>query len=307
MEENSSQDNRQIASPNPEGITQRHAPPREIPTPESVVGAQQTDVRPTADAPKRLRAIAAGTIENDLSKFERRILSATWAGVAAAAITGFVIYSQFRVMTDQTQILGAQTTSAVADSIESGRRVEKQLAIAQQQASAAQDSVKAIRRQMQQDQRAWINVSSGNVNFAENQPITIPVISTNSGKTPAREFVADFIVKLVQIEKSPILDFHHVAVVRESSGAIFKDQQFAFPAVSLRNIPRSRGAEPHALSKSEFEDLKSGKTYIVIYGRIAYEDIFKTRHWVHFCSFSSPSGKPVPAKNCTSYNDIDND
>src|SRR5580700_1777464 len=98
-----------------------------------------------------------------MSNFERKIAI---IGLGIAIITAALFYVQLNEMTKQTQILASQSESATAGSLMDEMNTRKQLAIAQQQAveegkqsMAAEDSVKAIRAQMRQDQRPMLTVT----------------------------------------------------------------------------------------------------------------------------------------------------
>jgi hypothetical protein len=243
-----------------------------------------------------------------LNKFERRILFATWAGVAAAAITGVFIYSQFKIMSDQTQILGTQTINGSLDSIEAGRRIEKQLAIAQQQTNAAQDSVKAIQRQMRQDQRAWIDIALGNFQWSLNAPVAVPVVITNMGKTPAQKFRAIVVVEVLKIDKSPDLGSTlKVPAVSDTAGIMTPRSVATLTGETLMVDPSDKKkVVPWILDEARKLDLESGNTYWVARGMIWYDDIFKTPHWRKFCTFGSPKiGIQLPTGACSQYNRVD--
>ena len=89
-------------------------------------------------------------------------------------------------MQTQTGILNTQAQQATADSVESAKRVERQLVIAQKQAKAAQDSAAAIQKQTRTTERAWVaveNPAAAGVTAVENQPITGKVRFVNVGNT----------------------------------------------------------------------------------------------------------------------------
>jgi hypothetical protein len=116
----------------------------------------QTGGEPASNHPENQQAQTIDAVERDLNKFERKILTATWVGVIAAAITGAFIYSQFRAMTDQNQILSSQSIAAVAGAIESERITREQLRIAQAQAEAAKVQGQIMRQQLDLSERPWI-------------------------------------------------------------------------------------------------------------------------------------------------------
>ena len=122
-----------------------------------------------SDTQKDKEPLLVRVIEDDeLSSFEERSISfARWGiGIAIFTIligvgTAIVFWGQFRETWAQTDILAISGRQARRDSAESSINTAKQIAIAQQQANAAQESVKAIRRQFAFAQRPWIQVDTG--------------------------------------------------------------------------------------------------------------------------------------------------
>jgi hypothetical protein len=110
------------------------------------------------------------------------------------AVTLVVFYGQFGEMQTQTAILNTQAKQSAADSVEAANRVERQLAIAQQQAKAAQDSVRAIQKQMWQNQQAlrleespWLAILKVDAEEDSGGAEKINVVVMNAGRTPAYE------------------------------------------------------------------------------------------------------------------------
>lgn len=307
VEEKSSQDHQQDAGTAPKAIAAQSTPLTEVKSPPPVVPQQQTGAQPASSPTQRQEANAEEAIEKDLTKFERRILLATWAGVTAAAMTGVFIYSQFRVMTDQTNILSTQTIGAIADSIESGRRVEKQLSIAQQQATAAQDSVKGIKRQLRQDQEAmivderpWIGViqvqTIGGIDSDTNFEVQeVNVVLRNSGKTPAVRVKFEWRDWEQPIDRAiPEYDAF-MALSHARSMNVFNGNVLApsapgsIPLLGLRTV----------WSKDRHPDARLTVVYIL--GKLTYFDIFpKTpQHTTKFCLMhvSGPNFGLCPQSN----------
>jgi hypothetical protein len=70
-------------------------------------------------------------------------------------------------------------------------------------AKATQDSVKEAERTMRLDQRAWIHIGFTNNEFLLGQPIKVPMLIGNTGKTPARKVTGDMTVQLLKPTQDP--------------------------------------------------------------------------------------------------------
>jgi hypothetical protein len=139
------------------------APPQEPPAGSDTGGASGN---PQPSQPILVRLVGG----DDLEPFEEQTLALAreslviskrtfriailgfLAAVAAATFVGVQVFE----MTKQTQIFASQSESASANGLLDGMNTRKQLDIAEKQAKAAQDSVKAIQRQTIQQERPWI-------------------------------------------------------------------------------------------------------------------------------------------------------
>src|SRR6266404_3165766 len=214
--------------------------------------------------------------------------------------TAWIFYGQFGEMKSQTAILNQQAKQASADSVEATRRVEQQLDISRQQVSAAQASVKAVQRQMRQDQRPWLSmafnwpaVKAANnqelsvIQFTENQPVTVPLKYSNNGKTAARNIIGGMFVEVVKSGDAPKLDSKNVPPFGFTAGVLFPG-----PTGETFVIRQGANGKNDPLTPLEKEDLTSNRAYIAVYGKILYDDIFSVRHWTKFCFWLPLSAAP---------------
>ena len=146
---------------------------------------------------------------------------------------------------------------------------------------------------MKKDQRPWIRAISQIVVPKEGHTLNIPIVLVVSGKNPAKSISAKYYIEIVKNGEIPQLSSTNM-VGGFTSGILFAD-----------GIPQPENQIPYDLLGSGIDDLKEGRIFIVVYGRIEYEDIFKTQHWTTFCGFASPKGGPYTAKKCSDYNDTD--
>lgn len=279
IEENPSQQHQQDNGKNPETIALQPAPSAEVPPPPPILPPQQTGSEPTGDPSQNEQAQAVDAIEKDLSKFERRILTATWAGVAAAAITGAFIYSQFKAMTDQNQILSAQSIGAVAGAIESERITREQLRLLREQVKAAQKGV-SLRETMAQP--IIIPTAGTSINHRERTgEVWVIVRVVNNGSIPAK-YVSIAANTRFRDRDPEEIDYK------------FSNQDFR-PAGPMPLLPYSTSqkpadaqgfTQPPRIFPKEYPAYKARKFYI--WGYTRYRDTPRSRvHDTQFCRYGT--------------------
>ncbi len=120
-----------------------------------------TSIEPVHPEPDKKGATAqTGNSKNPMTRFERVTIALAVIGTLLAIGTAVVFYDQFGEMAAQTDALNIAARQARRDSAISDTKTQMQLKLATEQTKAAQDSVKAIQRQMREDQRARIEISS---------------------------------------------------------------------------------------------------------------------------------------------------
>jgi hypothetical protein len=153
------------------------------------------------------------------------------------------------------------------------------------------------------EQRAWVTIKTADASpqLAEGRPIMAPISIVNTGKTPAKKPVLDTVVESVRNGDSPRLaySFPHFNL---TTGVVWPNDPRQFNAPLLDSAGNAQVVTP-AMSA----DLLSGKSFIVVYGRIEYDDVFNAKHWTQFCKFYSYTSGNYTAEKCTDYNGIDDD
>jgi hypothetical protein len=188
--------NKQDTQFRPGSIGQPSIKPNTIP--------KQTDPKPyeqhTQEGTNPAKPIFVQVIGgDDLKPFEKETLAisrktylvAVSAFVAALAAAIFV-GSQVSMMSYQTQIMASQSEGANAGALMDQMNTRKQLAIAQEQAKAAQDSANALKNQVQMTRRNFVIDERPIVIAATIQPyvgvgmqIMADIYFGNYGKSPA--------------------------------------------------------------------------------------------------------------------------
>ena len=185
--------------------------------------------------------------DSELSEFERSsIRFSRWSfyvaavTLAAIIVTAIVFWEQFREMSSQTDILAISARQSRRDSAASSVNAAKQIRVAEQQAQAAQDSIKAIQEQTtiarqlaHEDRRPWVGAKDfecvecvstpmeTNPNDART-PITVESITThgmyvtleNSGRTPALEMNYSSFFGIVRTKSDPVPDYDSILTER---------------------------------------------------------------------------------------------
>ena len=234
-------------------------------------------------------------------------------GVALGVGVAWIYWSQLQEMSDQTRHLSEQANRSVIENRGNAATTKQQLTLLQQQARAAQDGVKAIQEQVRQDQRAWMHFTQTSITISRDAQgrvdVQTPVGMYATGKTPATKIRMEFVVEIVKNEPHKIYKFPYANIPRTTStsgtSVPGEPNEQPIPAHLLKVGSSPNLAEIRMLSASEYQELANGKTFIILYGRIRYRDVFNIPHETRYCRFHSPSGKSVYAQDCTEYNGVD--
>jgi hypothetical protein len=201
------------------------------------------------------------------------IRRATVAAVVAAAIYALISLLIWRQMITQTRI--------------------------------SNESLQQVAKSFQTDERAWIGFTfvEGSITFTLQKSFLVPTKLINTGKTPARNVHGNIVVGI--FKKGEPLDFTYTkghAHYFVESGTIFRDG----------SITESFEAIKHGQDKAEAiiftgpikDELFSGRSFLIVHGRVDYWDIFGTEHWTTYCRYVLHPEQI--SQQCTRYNDTDN-
>jgi hypothetical protein len=230
-----------------------------------------------------------------------------WVAFGAAVIIGIQVYE----ITKQTQILASQTESAVAAGLMDEMNTRKELDIAQKQAQAAQESVKAIQGQMRIDQRPWLYIPSGSEKiepYVLGKEIADELYIVNSGKTLARNVITKFRLHMLLKGEEPEFNYHDpfFPPIVSKMGTIFPNE--APRSLRVYVITTVAGEKLRVtLPQRDLDALAKGEEHAVIYGTIEYDDTFGHHHWTHYCggTILGQAFPNAPSKKCVEYNDTD--
>jgi hypothetical protein len=218
------------------------------------------------------------------------------------AVIGIIALYIYSGELEQMKVASNQTERAVILNM-------GQLAIANRNATTAENAQKSGDQSFKDEQRAWIGIASNGVNqFEANKPIIMDVLFVNSGKTPARN-VGTRVETILNDARKPI-----PGPSAEQIRKLRKDPQRSGPAIA----PEARfnfsigkespdDTEQMKVGKqwitANFENIKSKALILYDFGELYYDDISGRPHVTSFCIYlSDPDAKIV--NFCPHFNDI---
>jgi hypothetical protein len=157
------------------------------------------------------------------------------------------------------------------------------------------------------EQRAWINISLGQITWNEGEPIYAAITVANVGKTPAKNYFLHAVIRLVpnNLEAEEVLSsfpYQGIPHFQSFAGIMTSGATHTGTATSL-----DQNSNPRILSKEELSEMDTGKAFIVVYAEVKYQDIFGVDHWTRSCVYTKdPNVHAVYASKCAPYDDIDN-
>jgi len=246
------------------------------------------------------------------------------------------VHQQFKEMSAQTELLRLSAKQARSEAQSSSLTAASQLDLVRQQVAAAQNSARAIQRQMRVDQRPRIKVElvggepapgagpkdtqPGTLNIFPDKPWNLKVRFTNTGKTAAQNLSGAISIQLVAKGKKPYIPKHKLTIVLDGQSSNSK-----FPAIPAQGFQASlvyagdsfEGYYDRVrvtgdgkivsspLSFPEGVGLSNKSMYLVIWGEVTYMDVFGFEHWTRFCGGTDVEGGSIPSKRCASYSSVD--
>lgn len=314
-------ENKPTAKPE-ERPAQPPPPPPIPPNDAAVLGG--TEGNPSSDAAAETAELVRETRVIEILQFAVNAILAV-IGIVALCIYG----GQLRVMKGQL----AEIIRQYPQLEKSARASADSATAAKDGVKAANDSVDAIKRQMRQDQRAWVKVEPRgnpvaggdptnpqfNLQLSSAEPVVIPIRIMNTGKTPAIDIDADVFIDIVDVDKDPFLPnpnkvlkpgepvpssrYRRVASNHVTAGIIFPGTHTEAVAKQAR-IGKNGKPEVDPIGIERAKKMQAEKAFIVIYGWVNYSDVFGVKHWTRFCKSLGPdSGE---RSKCPQYNRVDN-
>jgi len=179
--------------------------------------------------------------------------------------------------------------------------------IFQGQLTETQKATALAELDFRRDERAWIEFkfSEGSITFTLNKPFLVPTEIVNTGKTPARKVHGNIVVGV--FPKGVPLDFSYTrgrtAHYAIRAGTIFPNGGIKESFEAVRHGKRE--AKAIIFNASLKKNLWSAQSFLVVYGKIEYLDIFGNLHWTSYCRYVLHPEMISP--QCMAYNDTDSD
>lgn len=167
------------------------------------------------------------------------------------------------------------------------------------------------RQASERDERAWIVVKHGPTpTLIVGEPVRIDMSVTNVGKTPARSVKANYYLDILTLKEPQ--NFNYDGDLRphklSTTGEIFPSGSMDTVAERFRRSPKTGQEEVWNLEPQESADLNNGDAYLLIHGRVRYDDIFHVSHWKDFCSYVGlKNGINYPTGSCIDDHNISDD
>jgi hypothetical protein len=165
-------------------------------------------------------------------------------------------------------------------------------------------SVENADRNFRQDERAWMGFRfmEGSITLTLNTSFLIPTELINTGKTPAKNVHGNIVVGV--FKKGEPLDFTYspgYAHYGVAAGTIFPGGKIVESFEGIKH--GHERAESIIFTPAMKADLFSARSFIVVHGRIEYNDIFGKDHWTTYCRYVLHP--ELISDECTRYNDTD--
>lgn len=179
-------------------------------------------------------------------------------------------------------------------------------------AGAAKRSAEVASASLHLDQRAWISISRDSFQWSENSEMIFPSHILNTGKTLAKHL--DIWTTAIPMKANETPDFSYEVgagkrpFVRSKTGLLWPSAPVPFPLpVFEKAVPKWKKM---TLTKSFLAEMQEGTSYVLIYGKATYEDMFGISHWVTFCDIYPANNRMFSElkdsyAKCIEYNNVD--
>ncbi len=231
----------------------------------------------------------------------RRKLQTIFNSIVAVsgAVTVAVLVYQAYVMQSSLTVARNSADAATRGAVAAGRA-----------ADSAKQSADISEKTMRLDQRAWINASISQAPLIDGQPIKMPLKLVNTGKTPAVNVDGVIVVNLLSQNEQPDFAYRTGHPRLRFEGGTFLPgipSDYLLPVLP-KHLALEKPLNPILCTPEIRQNIENGSAYIVVHGKVTYDDIFGISHWLTFCTYShNVPGLPTQptASTCGKYNDVD--
>ncbi len=171
-------------------------------------------------------------------------------------------------------------------------------------AEATEQSVTNADKSFKQDERAWMafKFMEGSLTLTIDKSFLVPTELVNTGKTPAKNVHGNIVVGV--FKKGEDLDFTYTpshANYGVRAGTIFPNGKIVESFEGIKH--GQEHAEPIIFTVPMKDEVFSAQSFIVVHGKIVYNDIFGIEHWTTYCRYVLHP--ELISEQCTRYNDTD--
>ena len=159
-------------------------------------------------------------------------------------------------------------------------------------------------RQARISERAWILPDvTFDETIAKDKPLSVKIHLENTGNTPAKAIYIRAALRKIGKSEPIFFDYVGVTTFGTTTGLLIPKQTY-----DLSNtLDQEPNKPPAPLGDANFEDLMRGGSYVILYLRIEYVDIFGIHHWTKRCKWQVYAlGDVYNARPCTDYGNVDN-
>jgi len=168
-------------------------------------------------------------------------------------------------------------------------------------------------KQFHLEQRAWVSVVRDNFKWNVGSEMIFPCHFINTGKTPAKHFEAWVAATVMKSNEKPEFIYKRGTghpLVRAKAPFLWPSEQVPFPLPVFKKP--TRVAEKLILTRPLLEGMDAGTSYVLMYGKITYVDVFGIDHWMTFCDIYPTANRLLPSLSgayarCIAYNETDED
>jgi hypothetical protein len=248
----------------------------------------------------------------DKEKIKRSDWILAWATIVIAIgtiVSAAAVISQWREMVasgrQTDEIIEAARINAEAaqenaksarDFATSANSINQRIGAAERDfarmSNSSEAAITAARKNMQEDERAWLVVDHIEGMPQLGKPFSISTQIRNTGRSPAVNVTHRIAFAFIPQTQDFIPSFQplalHSRLVLGSGNS------------SLASLDVSGGKDA---VQADLDRFKTEKLFV--WGKVCYEDVFKMRHWLHFCVHYVPEDRDWKA--CDTYNDQDSD
>jgi len=228
--------------------------------------------------------------DNNKTDNKQKINWPSWiqaiSSICLIGITGFYTYyasQQVEQMRNTVKEMGKQSGS-MHDATNANKKAVQ----------LSEGNIKATQDQFRRDQRAWIGIANPIIDrgvlLKEGEYSRFEIIVTNSGKTPAKNIESWITDKELPVGKKLVFKKPISIIGIQSKTVLLPNAKIRFAINTDRRI-----------TKEDIERIKSGKSFLYVYGKITYQDVFGKEHYTTFCEVLEPD--LIDMADCGQYND----